>query len=198
MFDIFLFLYSHFSKVDSARFFPSTFARDCSLPASARTSGRLEKFCALAGSLPNLSPTLAISFYMKFSNLIRHKRRKFHHEDKEIYQDVTASFFNDLTSTKVTDRIKADKQVYKVDEEGNIKEIPTDKTKKIKLAKNRKSFDLVNLGLSYYLVTPLIFGVFSGLALDYWLKTKPLFFIFFLFLGTLASFYNIFKILKER
>ncbi|OGK14742.1 hypothetical protein A3C98_03680 [Candidatus Roizmanbacteria bacterium RIFCSPHIGHO2_02_FULL_37_15] len=76
--------------------------------------------------------------------------------------------------------------------------MPTDKTKKIKLAKNRKSFDLVNLGLSYYLVTPLIFGVFSGLALDYWLKTKPLFFIFFLFLGTLASFYNIFKILKER
>lgn len=135
---------------------------------------------------------------MRFSNLIHHRRRKHHVNDKQIEETGSSSFFKDLTSVKVIDRIKKDRPLYTVDQEGNIKEIATSKIKKPKFAGAKKSYDFAYLNVAYYLVTPLLAGVFLGLGLDFWFKTKPFFFLFFLILGTLASFYNIFKLLKEK
>ncbi len=54
---------------------------------------------------------------------------------------------------------------------------------------------LYNVGI--YLMTPILLGVFIGLSLDRWLKTKPLFLILFIILGTISSFYNFWKVAKE-
>ncbi len=54
-----------------------------------------------------------------------------------------------------------------------------------------------NFNVGYYIITPLFIGVFLGLFLDNIFKTKPLFILSFLVLGTIASFYNIWKTLKE-
>lgn len=65
------------------------------------------------------------------------------------------------------------------------------------ITKNR-NFDLAkNLNLGYYLVTPIIFGVFLGLYLDNLLKTKKLFFIIFFSIGIACTFYNLYKIYKD-
>jgi len=51
--------------------------------------------------------------------------------------------------------------------------------------------------IGYYIITPLIIGVFLGLFIDNFLKTKSFFLLLFIFLGTGASFYNIYKIYKN-
>lgn len=51
--------------------------------------------------------------------------------------------------------------------------------------------------IGYYIITPLLVGVFLGLAIDKFLKTKSTFFLIFLFLGTVAVFYNMYKIYKD-
>ncbi|MBI4226164.1 AtpZ/AtpI family protein [Candidatus Roizmanbacteria bacterium] len=93
--------------------------------------------------------------------------------------------------------MKKDRVVYTVDQEGNFEKIAASKIKP-RLDYHKKFIDFSYLNIGYYLLTPIIGGVFLGLGLDYWLGVKPVFFFVFLFLGTLASFYNIFKLLKER
>jgi len=62
-----------------------------------------------------------------------------------------------------------------------------------------KNFNLAKyLNLSYYLVIPIIAGVFLGLFLDNLLKTKKLFFIIFFSLGIVGTFYNLFKIYTDE
>ena len=51
--------------------------------------------------------------------------------------------------------------------------------------------------IGYYIITPLLAGVFLGLAIDKFLKTKSTFFLIFLFLGTMTAFYNMYKIYKD-
>ena len=54
-----------------------------------------------------------------------------------------------------------------------------------------------NLNLGYYLVTPMIFGVFLGLFFDNLLKTGKIFFIIFFSIGIIGTFYNLYKIYKD-
>lgn len=135
---------------------------------------------------------------MRFSNLLRQRRKRLHEADKKIDETATSSFFSDLTKNMVNDRMRKERSIYTFDQEGNIKEIAQDSIKKIKKESKKKNLDINSLGIGYYLVTPVLIGVFLGLSVDYRFKTKPLFFILFLALGTLASFYNIFKLTKER
>jgi len=51
--------------------------------------------------------------------------------------------------------------------------------------------------IGYYIITPLLVGVFLGLTIDKFFKTRSTFFFIFLFLGTLAAFYNMYKIYKD-
>jgi F0F1-type ATP synthase assembly protein I len=61
-----------------------------------------------------------------------------------------------------------------------------------------KKIPLVNYQeIGYYILTPLLVGVFLGLTIDKIFKTKNLFFFIFLFLGLVADFYNLYKIYKN-
>lgn len=99
-----------------------------------------------------------------------------------------------LTKLESDAKIKKGKEIYSLDLEGNIRKIAAIKEKK-RQEPRKKSVDLGYLNIGYYLVTPIVAGVFLGLGIDYWLKTKPFFVVLFLFLGTLGSFYNLFKLL---
>jgi F0F1-type ATP synthase assembly protein I len=66
-----------------------------------------------------------------------------------------------------------------------------------KIIKSNNSLLAKNLNLGYYLITPIIFGVFFGLFLDNQLKTKKLFLIIFFSLGIVGTFYNLYKIYKD-
>ncbi|MGB4966196.1 MAG: AtpZ/AtpI family protein [Microgenomates group bacterium] len=54
-----------------------------------------------------------------------------------------------------------------------------------------------SLNIGYYMLTPLLGGVFLGLLLDKYFKTKGIFVILFIVLGTISSFYNLYKLVKE-
>jgi len=139
---------------------------------------------------------------MKFSYLIRRRRKRLVNDDKGFKGDgESGSSWLGLTKIETGDKIKKERDVYGFDQEGNIKKIaaryntvPGKLNRKLGWRKRPVEFGYLNIG--YYLVTPIVAGVFLGLGLDYWLKTKPFFVVFFLFLGTLGSFYNLFKLLK--
>ena len=155
---------------------------------------------------------------MKFFYLIRRRRRIFVNEGKVDESDEqigSSGFFNNqrrnlrttanseltptksgLTKLEAGAKMKKDR-IYTVDQEGNITKIPTIKAAK-KFKNRKKLFDFVNLNIGFYIVAPILLGVFLGLGLDYWLQKKPFFFLIFLVLGTLASFFNLFKLLKNE
>ncbi|OGK17678.1 hypothetical protein A3D80_04505 [Candidatus Roizmanbacteria bacterium RIFCSPHIGHO2_02_FULL_40_13b] len=54
-----------------------------------------------------------------------------------------------------------------------------------------------SLNIGYYLLTPLLVGVFLGLFLDNTFKTKGVFVIILIILGTVSTFYNLYKLTKE-
>lgn len=49
----------------------------------------------------------------------------------------------------------------------------------------------------FYLITPLLLGVFIGFWLDRHFNTKPVFIIAGIVLGTISVFYNLWKLTKE-
>lgn len=68
-----------------------------------------------------------------------------------------------------------------------------------KNAKIKKTFDLSPeyLSLGFYLITPLLLGVFVGFWLDRHFNTRPWFIIIGIVLGTISVFYNLWKIVKD-
>ncbi|MBI2049754.1 AtpZ/AtpI family protein [Candidatus Roizmanbacteria bacterium] len=60
------------------------------------------------------------------------------------------------------------------------------------------ALDLTYLNIGFYLITPILLGVLLGYNMDVWFKSKPFFLILFLVLGTLSSFYNLWKLTKEQ
>lgn len=84
---------------------------------------------------------------------------------------------------------------FKIDKHGNLKKTSENLKKK---PETKKSFfpDYININVGYSLVTPILIGVIIGLTLDSRFKSKPVFTVFFIFLGTVLSFYNLFKLIK--
>ena len=73
-----------------------------------------------------------------------------------------------------------------------------EKTRKINRKKmNDPTSYLQTINIGFYIVTPILFGVFLGLTIDRMLKASPAFTILFLGLGTVASFYNLFRLTKK-
>lgn len=100
-----------------------------------------------------------------------------------------------MTSEKDVVTMMAKKQkIFTVDTEGNRKEIT-------RTVKENKQEDYIALAkysnIGYYLVTPLLLGVAAGIGLDNLLHTKPLFTVCLIFLGTIATFYNLYKLVNE-
>ena len=85
-------------------------------------------------------------------------------------------------------------KIFTVDTEGNRKEITH-------TVKEKKQEDYATLAkyssIGYYLVTPLLLGVAGGIGLDNLLHTKPLFTVCLIFLGTVVTFYNLYKLVNE-
>lgn len=54
------------------------------------------------------------------------------------------------------------------------------------------------LSVGYYVLVPLLLGVFVGLALDKWLHTKPTFTILGIIAGVVSAFYHLWKIAKNN
>ncbi len=55
------------------------------------------------------------------------------------------------------------------------------------------------LNIGYYLLIPILFGMFVGSFLDNQLKTNKMFFLIFFSVGIFSSFYNLYKIyIDER
>lgn len=78
----------------------------------------------------------------------------------------------------------------------NIKEVK--KEEKQKKIPRKLDFSFVNfLNIGYYLITPLLAGVFFGLLTDNFFRTKPVFITIFIFLGAVGTFYNLGKIVRE-
>lgn len=76
----------------------------------------------------------------------------------------------------------------------------------VKNEKNQKEIKNVHsnfllakyLGIGYYVGAPLIIGAFLGVLADIFFKTKPLFIIIFIIIGTIGTFYNLFKSTKNN
>ncbi len=73
----------------------------------------------------------------------------------------------------------------------------TTKNKTDKKNKNLNFLNINSLNIGAYLITPILLGVFIGYNLDIYLKSKPIFILIFILLGTYSSFYNLFKLTKE-
>lgn len=96
---------------------------------------------------------------------------------------------------KALENPKSEREHFKIDSNFGIKKIETKALEKKKMASNFPLAKFLNVG--YYLVTPLLFGVFFGLLIDNFLKTKPFFITIFIFLGSLGTFYNLWRLTKE-
>lgn len=52
--------------------------------------------------------------------------------------------------------------------------------------------------IGYYLVTPILLGVFIGFGLDTFFTTKPFFIVSGIVFGSISTFYNLYKLIKEN
>ncbi len=91
--------------------------------------------------------------------------------------------------------VKMINNYFEIDKHGDLKKT---KTSLKKDSNHKKDFfsEYLNINVGYNLVTPILLGVIIGLILDSNFKSKPVFTIFFIFLGTVGSFYNLFKLIK--
>jgi len=95
----------------------------------------------------------------------------------------------------MVDAVKMINNYFEIDKHGNLKKTNQDLKKK---PKTKKSFfnDYININVGYSIVTPILLGVIIGLILDSRFHSKPVFTVFFIFLGTVGSFYNLFRLIK--
>jgi len=100
-----------------------------------------------------------------------------------------------LTKSQADDKIIQEKQILTFDQDGSVSKVPTSKIKKKSLTK--KALDFSSLNIGYYILVPIVGGVALGVFLDKYFKTQPVFIGIFLFLGTIAGFYNLFKLMQE-
>jgi len=83
---------------------------------------------------------------------------------------------------------------FKIDKSFDLKEVSKIEKKPVFL-KNplEKYFDI-----GYYLLIPIIIFLLIGIYFDKFFKTKPFGIIFFLFFGVFSSFYNLYRLTKEK
>lgn len=85
--------------------------------------------------------------------------------------------------------------VAQVDKTG---EIVKKKIEVVKKSNKGIGESLTNINVGFYLITPLLAGVFLGIFLDSTMHTKPLFLIACIIIGSIATFYNLYRLVNER
>lgn len=93
-------------------------------------------------------------------------------------------------------------KTFKIDKNLELRKVETDNffKKKEDFKRDEKGLNLLlakSLNIGYYLIAPLLLGVFFGLLIDQYLKTKPLFTLLLIFFGFIATFYNLIKLKRE-
>ncbi|MGB9883339.1 MAG: AtpZ/AtpI family protein [Microgenomates group bacterium] len=88
------------------------------------------------------------------------------------------------------------KRYFAFDKNLNLKQENINEEKKY--PKNINYFALAKFSsFGYYLIVPIILGIFIGFLLDNLLKTKKIFFIMGFLIGIFGTFYNLKKIYTE-
>jgi len=95
----------------------------------------------------------------------------------------------------MVEAVKMINNYFEIDKHGDLKKTSQDLKRKSKTKKNFFT-DNININVGYSLVTPILLGVIIGLTLDSKFNSKPVFTVFFIFLGTVSSFYNLFRLIK--
>ena len=89
------------------------------------------------------------------------------------------------------------RQHYQIDKNFSIiNRQNIEKNKKVK--KNDSLFIANSLNIGYYLLTPILLGVFLGLIIDKKFNLHSVGVIAGILLGTVASFYNLIKLTKTN
>tara|TARA_B100000886_G_scaffold331815_1_gene283768 strand:+ start:715 stop:981 length:267 start_codon:yes stop_codon:yes gene_type:complete len=84
------------------------------------------------------------------------------------------------------------------DDLGNLKsKIESIEKKKLKNKQIEHNSLSIGLKMSLEIISPIIAGVLIGLGFDKIFSTKPIFFLFFLLLGIIAGFFNIYKTVNK-
>lgn len=124
--------------------------------------------------------------------LIRLARKK----RKHIAQQYHTEYDEFPVSFSAMSRNELSRNYYKVG-----KDLKIQKVDKIQSKKNASETSYLmlakSLNIGYYLITPLIVGVFLGYWIDKILNTKPVFLLVLFTIGIISSFYNLWKLVKE-
>lgn len=84
---------------------------------------------------------------------------------------------------------------FAIDSTLGLTDKPPDKNEPKEKAEEHENLLLAkSFNIGYYLVTPILIGVFFGVGLDHIFHTKPMFTIGLLLFGVVGTFYNIFKL----
>jgi len=121
-------------------------------------------------------------------NTVRKKRHKNAHRYLES-EDSPVVF------SKGAGRIS--KNFYKVNKRLEVKKV---EEKDVLAHKKKESLNLTlarSVNLGYYLIAPLLLGLFFGYWLDQLFHTKPFFLLTLFFLGIVGCFYNLLKMVRE-
>ena len=102
-----------------------------------------------------------------------------------------------LNNSQITVTMKQTKTIRYIDKKGDIKHPEDTPPPGGELVEKTFSNYTKYLNIGYYLVTPLVAGVFIGVKLDEWFNSKPLCTIIFIVAGAIASLYNLFKLTQE-
>ncbi len=102
---------------------------------------------------------------------------------------------NPLTNKNPDDKMKMKKKILSIDAQGRVKSIDMPLNLEHKKGNSWKSLEYSGIG--YVLVVPLILGVVAGLGLDRLFGTR-FFVIVGIIFGTVSSFYNLWKIVKDN
>lgn len=89
------------------------------------------------------------------------------------------------------------RQFFTVTDDFDVKKCEAEEKK---AEENKRKFDGLYekyLNIGFYLITPLILGVFLGLYLDSRFAVKPFFTLSGIGLGIVCTFYNLWKLTKE-
>lgn len=92
--------------------------------------------------------------------------------------------------------IKEKKIIFEITDDLDVKEQVVEKANK-KTDKKAEELYTKYLNIGFYLMAPLLFGVFFGLYLDSKFEVKPFFTMTGIGLGILCTFYNLWKLTKD-
>lgn len=80
---------------------------------------------------------------------------------------------------------------YKINKSGSLQ--VSSKKNQEKTKKNNNLLIVNSLGIGYYIIVPILVGTFLGYWIDNKFHIKPIAVLIGIITGTIASFYNLFK-----